>query len=50
MSETNENTVVVMVRLTRAELDALQRETGANADATAVACFVRKELAARRTA
>ena len=50
MSETNENTVVVMVRLTRAELDQLQMDTGANADATAVACFVRKELAARRGA
>ena len=43
-------TVPVMVRLFRHELDELQRETGANADATAVACFVRKELAARKRA
>ena len=52
MGETNNEaeTVPVMVRLYRHELDELRAQTGANADATAVACFVRKELAARKDA
>lgn len=51
MPEKNNTTAVeplmvpVLVRLTREELDFLRRETGANADATAVACFVRKSKA-----
>ena len=40
-------TVPVFTRFTREELDAMQDETGANADATAVACFVRKNLRKR---
>lgn len=56
MSEKNENTngkqpeqaepktIQVLTRFTRAELDAMKEETGASADATAIACFVRKNL------
>ena len=40
-------TVQVLTRFDRAELDAMKEETGANADATAVACFVRKNLRKR---
>lgn len=40
-------TVLVMVRFERGELEALKDETGATADATAVACFVRKNLRKR---
>lgn len=40
-------TVPVLTRFTREELDAMQEETGANADATAVACYVRKNLRKR---
>ena len=40
-------TVPVLTRFTREELDTMQEETGANADATAVACFVRKNLRKR---
>jgi len=51
MDEKNDNieqqTVPVLVRFTRAELNALREETGATADATAVACFVRKNLPRR---
>ena len=59
MNEKNENAagkqpeqaeqqaIPVLTRFTREELDALQNETGANADATAVACFVRKNLRKR---
>ena len=45
--ETAEPTVPVLTRFTRAELNEMQEETGANADATAVACFVRKTLRKR---
>lgn len=38
----------VLVRLTHDELDQLKGETGATADATAVACFVRKNLRGKR--
>ena len=40
-------TVQVLTRFDRAELDAMKEETGATADATAVACFVRKNLRKR---
>ena len=36
--------VQVMVRFERAELDEMRLETGAIADATAVACYCRKNL------
>jgi len=36
-----------LTRFERAELDAMKDETGATADATAVACFVRKNLRKR---
>lgn len=48
--DTNENTqiepkmVQVLVRLERREIDELKAETGATADATAVSCFIRKNL------
>ena len=37
-------TVPVLVQLDRTELERLKEETGARANATAVACFVRKNL------
>ena len=37
-------TVPVLTRFDRAELERMKEETGAKADATAVACFVRKNL------
>lgn len=40
-------TVQVLTRFERDELEAMKDETGANADATAVACFVRKNLRKR---
>ncbi len=39
--------VQVMTRFYRDELDEMKDDTGANADATAVACFVRKNLRKR---
>lgn len=36
--------VSVLARFTREELDAMKSETGATADATAVACFARVNL------
>ena len=36
--------IPVLTHFDRAELDAMKEETGAVADATAVACFVRKNL------
>ena len=39
-----EETVPVLCRFTRTELNAMKSETGATADATAVACFARKNL------
>ena len=36
--------VQIFVRLSRDEVDACKEATGATADATAVACFVRKNL------
>jgi len=42
-----EQSVPVMSRFERAELDAMKKVTGANADATAVACFVRLNLRKR---
>lgn len=49
MNENNETTetVQVLVRLERVELEQMKDETGATADATAVACFVRKNLRKR---
>ena len=40
-------TVQVLVRFERDELEAMKDDTGATADATAVACFVRKNLRKR---
>ena len=40
-------TVPVLTRFMREELDAMREETGANADATAVACYVRRNLRKR---
>ena len=40
-------TVQVMTRFERKELDEMKGETGATADATAVACFCRKHLRKR---
>lgn len=40
-------TVLVLTRFDRAELEAMKQETGAVADATAVSCFVRKNLRKR---
>lgn len=36
--------ICVLCRFTREELDECKAATGATADATAVACFVRKNL------
>ena len=55
MNEDNDTTntdrdpkiIQVPARFTREELDAMKDETGATADATAVACFVRKNLRKR---
>ena len=44
---TEPQTAQVLTRFTREELDAMKDETGATADATAVACFVRKNLRKR---
>lgn len=44
---TEPQTVQVHTRFDRAELDAMKDETGATADGTAVACFVRKNLRKR---
>lgn len=44
---TEAKTVPVLTRFERAELDTMKEETGATADATAVACFVRKNLRKR---
>lgn len=40
-------TIQVLVRFERDELEAMKDDTGALADATAVACFVRKNLRKR---
>ena len=37
-------TIAVLCRFERDELERMKQETGANADATAVGCFVRKNL------
>lgn len=44
VAATIEPPVQILVRLSRDEIDACKAETGATADATAVACFVRKNL------
>ena len=44
VAATVEPPVQILVRLNRDEIDACKAETGATADATAVACFVRKNL------
>lgn len=44
---TEPQTVQVMTRFERDELEAMKDDTGALADATAVACFVRKNLRKR---
>ena len=46
-ADAEQKTVQVPARFTREELDAMKDETGATADATAVACFVRKNLRKR---
>lgn len=43
-AEAEPQTIPVLTRFYREELDEMKVETGANADATAVACFVRKNL------
>ena len=45
--EAEQKIIQVPARFTREELDAMKDETGATADATAVACFVRKNLRKR---
>lgn len=45
--ETDGGTKQVGVRLTPEELEAVKTETGATAEATAVACFVRRKLRER---
>ena len=54
MSEENDTTKTereakreVLARFTPSELDAMKADTGAEADATAVAAFVRKNLRKR---
>ena len=44
---TEPQTIPVLTRFYRDELDEMKTDTGANADATAVACFVRKNLRKR---
>jgi len=44
---TEPQTIPVLTRFERAELDEMKEETGATAAATAVACFVRKNLRKR---
>lgn len=46
-AQTTEPTISVHVRLEHKELEQVKDETGATADATAVACFVRKNLRKR---
>ena len=46
-AEAKPKTIPVSTRFDRAELDEMKDDTGANADATAVACFVRKNLRKR---
>lgn len=46
-AEAEPKTVPVLTRFYREELDEIKADTGANADATAVACFVRKNLRKR---
>lgn len=46
-AEAEPKTVQVPARFTREELEAMKDDTGATADATAVACFVRKNLRKR---
>lgn len=44
IATTVEPPVQILVRLSRYEIDECKESTGATADATAVACFVRKNL------
>ena len=44
---TEPQTIPVLTRFYRDELEDMKADTGANADATAVACFVRKNLLKR---
>lgn len=46
-ADADQKTVQVMTRFERNELEAMKDDTGALADATAVACFVRKNLRKR---
>ena len=46
-AEAEPKIIQVPARFTREELDEMKDETGATADATAVACFVRKNLRKR---
>ena len=46
-AEAKPKSVPVLTRFDRAELDVMKDDTGATADATAVACFVRKNLRKR---
>lgn len=46
-AQTTEPTIPVHVRFERKELEQMKDETGATAEATAVACFCRKHLRKR---
>ena len=46
-AQTTEPTIPVHVRFEHKELEQMKDETGATADATAVACFCRKHLRKR---
>ena len=43
-TKTEPEVVQVLVRFERTEIEEMKRETGANADATAIACYCRKNL------
>lgn len=44
MENIEKKTVLVMVRFLPEELEAMKEATGADANATAIVCFVRKAL------
>ena len=46
-SKVESQTVSVLTRFNRDELEQIKADTGARADATAIACFVRKHLRKR---
>ena len=46
-SKIESQTVAVLTRFNRDELEQIKADTGASAAATAIACFVRKDLRKR---